>query len=167
MTNRSADDVHRALYAIARRLLPGKRAGDTLQPTAVAHEAWIRLENARSSWVNAEHLPALVAQTVRSVLVDHARQRSAAKRGGGRLRISFVPGDHAARGDVDVTDLLALDEALREFAEKHERAARVVELRFFGGLTVVEAGTALGIAPSTVDDDWRYARAWLHRALTR
>ena len=161
-----------ALYAcvdeLARRAFADQRGAHTLQPTALAHEAWIRLERSGARWNDDEHMRAVVARTLRTVLVDHARRRTAAKRGGGRGRVTFVADEHAVHGvAADRVELIALDAALEELARSHERAARVVELRFFGGLTVTEAAAVLDVARSTVDDEWRFARAWLRRALTR
>jgi len=130
------------------------------------HEAWLRLSRAGERERPQAQVLALAARVVREVLVDHARRKRSQKRGGdwGRVTLGVAEG-LSAGGGPDALDLLALDEALTGLAASHPRAARVVELRYFSGLSVDETAGALDIAPATVDVDWRFARAWLSRAL--
>jgi len=141
-----------------------ERSGHTLQPTALVHDAYVRLaEGGTTDWRDRTHFLAVASTVLREVLVDHGRRRTAAKRGGGWCRISL---DEAEDGAADRTvDILALDETLTELARHHPRAARVVELRFFGGLSVEEAAQALELSAGTVKLDWRFARAWLNHKL--
>ena len=135
----------------------------TLQPTALVNEAYLRLvDQSRVSWQGRTHFFAVGAEMIRRVLVDDARRRATAKRGGDRQRDSLDGSDPTDAGAVD---LLALDDALKELAAMDPRAARVVELRFFGGLTEADAAGILGVSPSTVRDDWKMARAWLRQEL--
>lgn len=156
------------LYTELRRLaaafMSGERASHTLQPTALVNEAWMRLaDQDRVQWQGRAHYLAIAAQAMRRVLVDHARARGRVKRGGGLEPVElntelFHPG-----GEDDV-DLLALDEALKELRELSERQARVVELRFFGGLSMEETARVLDTSLRTAEREWRFARAWLlHR----
>ena len=153
------DDLHR--YAAA--LMRAEHGPRTLQPTALVHEAYLRLvDQSRVSWQGRTHFFAVGAEMIRRVLVDDARRRGAQKRGG---RAGRVPLDAQDPADDSGVDLLALDDALRKLAELDPRAARVVELRFFGGLREADAAAVLGVAESTVSDDWRTARAWLRDEL--
>ena len=157
--------LYAELRALAASFLGRERVGHTLQPTALVHEAWIRLSSEDDErWADRAHVFAVSAQVMRRVLVDHARRKQAAKRGGDRERITLSP-DITPSPDAEEVDLLALDEALDRLAALDERQARVVELRFFAGLTVEEAAEALGVSERTVAGDWRLARAWLSRAL--
>lgn len=158
-----------AVYAEMRRLaaalLRGERPGHTLQPTALVHETYLRLAGARDPGGRTRtQFMGLVARTMRSVLVDHARRRRAAKRGGGRAAVpldtSVLLGAAAPAGIED------LDRALDDLARLSERQARVVELRYFGGLSIEETAAALEVSPMTVKRDWALARAWLYRELT-
>ncbi len=156
--------VYDELRRVAEAQLRNERAGHTLAPTALVHEAYIRLiAQDRVVWQNRAHFFALAAQAIRRILIDHARQRQARKRGGdwGRITLAGLPSDTPD----DQVDLLALEEGLAELANLHERQARVVELRFFGGLTEAEVAEVLGVHRSTVADDWALARAWLSRRL--
>jgi RNA polymerase sigma factor (TIGR02999 family) len=156
--------IPEGLYEELRRLagqhLRRERVGHTLQPTALVHEAWMRL--AASTQLSADNgrarFLAAASVTIRRVLVDHARSRSTAKRGGRWARVEV---ELPETGSLDPVDLLALDEALAELAALHPRQARVVELRFFGGLSGDEAAELIDVSPRTVDADWRVARAWL------
>jgi len=153
------------LRAIAVGLLRRERAEHTLQPTALVNEAWMRLfqggEGAEPE--GRRHFYALAAKVMRQVLVDHARRRGREKRGGGE---AALPLDEAlAAVEVEGVDVLDLNTALDELAALDERQARVVELRFFGGLEAEEAAGVLGVSLSTVERDWRAARAWLFQRL--
>jgi RNA polymerase sigma-70 factor, ECF subfamily len=144
----------------------GEGRGDrTLTPTALVNEAYLRMvDQSRVEWRGRTHFFAVGAEMVRRVLVDDARRRGTAKRGGGAARVMLTGAEGVAEsGGVDV---LALDEALGRLAALDPRAARVVELKFFGGLREEDAALILGVSPSTVRDDWRMARAWLRQALT-
>jgi len=153
------------LRALAADFLVRERSDHTLQPTALVHEAWIRLSAQDDSrWANRAQFFALAAQAMRRVLIDHARRKQAGKRGGGLRRITLSP-DVAPELDSSDVDLLVLDEALERLAALDARQARVVELRFFAGLTVEEVAEALGASARTVASQWRLARAWLSREL--
>lgn len=157
--------VYQELRSIAAKFLQRERDGHTLQPTALVHEAWMRLAaRPDSSWNDAAHFKAVTVRAMRRVLVDHARRRRRAKRGGGERRITLS--DSLVEHGSDVVDLLALDAALDQLAALHERQARVVELRFLGGLTVRETAHVLGVDPSTVKADWMIARVFLAERLT-
>jgi RNA polymerase sigma factor (TIGR02999 family) len=156
--------VYGDLRRIARRQLARERAGHTLQPTALAHEAYLKLAaQERVAWNGRTHYLAVAALAMRRILVSHARERGAAKRGGEAVRVTLDPELAVAEGEIDVA---ALDEALEALASKDARAARVVELRFFGGLTIAETAEVLGVSPATVKVDWSLARSWLYRKLT-
>src|SRR5262245_28801164 len=160
--------VYDELRRLARSYLRRHAFQNSLQPTAVVHEAWLKLVDQRSvAWQNRAQFFGLAAKVMRDLLVDYARARAAAKRGGDRERLSLsVAADYAAqRGDQ--IDLLALDEALRRLAEINPRRSRVVELRFFGGLTGAETAAALGVSDGTVERDWNLARAWLYNELNK
>lgn len=158
--------VHEELHRLAHRYMGGERRGHTLQTTALVNEAYLRLidwKNVR--WQSRAHFFGVSAQLMRRILVDFARERGSGKRGGGSPRVALdeaavVPGGAGA-------DVIALDEALRSLAELDTRQSRVVELRFFGGLTVEETAEVLKVSPATVERDWSFARAWLHRELTK
>ena len=155
------DELHR----MALRYLAGERANVTLQPTALVNEVFLRLLGwGQARWQNRGHFFGVSAQLMRRVLVDIARRRRAERRGGGAVHVSL--------DEVDVpamprdADLVAIDEALERLAVEHPRKARVVELRFFGGLSVDETAQALDVSVRTAHNDWMFARAWLYRALT-
>src|SRR5262249_7758923 len=154
------DELHRLAAPYMRR----ERTDHTLQPTALVHEAFLRLTGVRqANFQNRIHFFGAAAHVMRRILVDHARQHRAAKRGHGDSALQL---DEAMAVGIDLRfDLVSLDDALRRLTTIAERPARVVELRYFGGLSVEETATALGIAPATVKRDWAFARAWLHRAL--
>jgi RNA polymerase sigma factor (TIGR02999 family) len=167
--SRPAEDLDALLYgelrALAADFLRRERSDHTLQPTALVHEAWIRLSaQAGSPWDDRAQFFAIAAQAMRRILIDHARRRRADKRGGGRQRITLAS-DITPPLDSSGVDLLALDEALDRLAALDARQARVVELRFFAGLTVDEVAEALSVSARTVASEWRLARAWLSRAL--
>lgn len=156
------------LRAIAGRCFRGQPSDHTLQPTALVNEAWMRLSDAAGDAVadrDRSHFLALAATAMRQILVDHARRRRAAKRGGGD-RPRPLLGDEAVER-VARDDLPEIDEALARLTELDPRMGRVVELRFFGGLTVPEVARILDVSVTTVETDWRMARAWLARELDR
>jgi len=153
--------VHDELRRLAEQCMRGERPGHTLQPTALVHEAYLRLIGSEIAWQDRAHFFAVAATTMRRVLVDHARAKGRAKRAGRPVSLEdslLVAPDRA-------DDLLVVDDALDRLTQKDPRAARVVELHFFGGLTYEETAEALGISAATVDRDLRFARAWLHREL--
>jgi len=156
--------VYAELRRIAARYMRRERPGQTIQTTALVHEAYLRLLKDRArDWRTRAHFVGVAANAMRQILVERARARGAAKRGGGERRITIDEGAIAARpGPVDVE---ALDQALTRLALIDARQARVVELRFFGGLNVDEAAEAMGVSPATLKRDWTLARAWLRREL--
>jgi RNA polymerase sigma factor (TIGR02999 family) len=155
--------VYQELRRLAAHYLRGERANHTLQPTALVNEAYLCLAKQDDvRWQNRAHFLAIAANTMRRVLVDHARERGAVKRGGDRRRVTLR--SSIAVDDRDI-DILALDEALRTLAGFDPAGARVVELRFFGGLTIEETAEAMGSSPATVKRIWTAAKAWLYRDL--
>lgn len=162
------DDLVPVLYdelrSLAATFLRRERVDHTLQPTALAHEAWLRLVDAdQVQWRGRSHFLGLAARVMRRVLIDHARRNQAAKRGGGRRRITLSEATPiVGKGEVD---LLALDEALTELARLDERKARVVEARFFSGMTMRQVAEVLGVSQTTAEEDWYFARAWLAHQL--
>ena len=157
--------VYEELRRLAASALRRERTDHTLQPTALVHEAFLRLaETPGASWENRAHFVAIAARVMRRVLVDHARGRNALKRGNGEIRVPIDDVDVPAVGQ-DV-DLVALDDALARLAMLDERQARIVELRFFGGLSVPETAALIGASERTVKRDWQVARAWLTRELS-
>lgn len=163
--DRLVDAVYPELRAIAQRQLGGERAGHTLQATALVNEAYLRLSGLdRIEWRDRVHFVHMAARVMREVLVDHARRRSAAKRDGGE-RVSLT-GLGLAAGDDDGVDVAALDGALVALERLDADKARIVELRYFGGLTIEETAEALGLSPATVKRHWQVARSWLFEALS-
>ena len=176
---RASDELARLVYAElrrrARRALRREADGHTLQPTALVHEAWLRLDGQHgASWESRTQFFAVAAQTMRRILVDHARTRHALKRGGARVQVTLGDVDRARAAPNDSTagepaveaiDLLALDEALRRLAALDPRRARLVELRYFAGLSIPEAAAALGVSAATVGREWAVARMWLRHEL--
>jgi len=161
---RAAELLHEELRAIASRALAGGRRGQTLRTTALVNEAYVKLVGAPGEpFEGRSHFLAVAAKSMRSILVDYARARSARKRGGGWKRAPLD--DVLDAVEIDQLDLVALDEALNRLERRSERQARTVELRFFAGLTIDETAQALGVSHGTVENDWRFARAWLHREL--
>ena len=159
--------VYDELRALASHYLRRERAGHTLQPTALVHEAWLRLAGGRPVKVaDRRHFFALAARAMREVLVDHARRRAAAKRKAGSERVTL---DDAlgleAPDSPRQLDLLVLEEAMVQLEKLEPRQARVIELRFFGGLTIDETAAVLGVSTDTVEDDSAMSRAWLARRL--
>ncbi len=157
--------VYDELRRQAARYLRREQAGHTLQTTALIHEAYMRLVDQRNvQWQNRAHFFGIAAQMMRRILVDHARTKKRAKRGGSNIKVSLDDATVAVKGqDLDV---VALDEALNRLAKIDEQQSRVVELRFFSGLTVEETAEVMGISPATVKRDWSMAKAWLHRELS-
>ena len=157
------DVVYGELRALARAYLRRERREHSLPPTAVVHEVFLKLIDQRHvTWQNRAHFFAIAARLMRRILVDHARTRAAAKRDGGER----VPLDEGIRTAAPINvDVLDLDAALDKLARVDPRQSELVELRFFGGLTVDEAASVVGVAPATVDRDWALARAWLFREL--
>lgn len=152
--------VYEELRCLAARELARERPGHTLQATALVHEVWLRLcGDGSARWDGIGHFFAAAATSIRRILVDAARAHRAQKRGGGWQRVTLA--GVAARPDVDHDELLDLDAALQQLAAEDPRKARLVELRYFAGLSLAESAAALGIAPATADRDWAYARAWL------
>jgi RNA polymerase sigma factor (TIGR02999 family) len=157
--------VYDELRRLAGHYLRKERNDHTLQSTALVHEAYLRLAGGHApNWQNRAHFFGVAAHLMRQILVEHARGRDAAKRGGSTLKLTL---DHAVAlpHQVDV-DVVALDHALNELSELDAQQGRIVELRFFGGLTIEDTSEALGISPATVKRDWVTARAWLYRAMT-
>jgi RNA polymerase sigma-70 factor (ECF subfamily) len=156
--------VEAELRRIARRALARQRRDHTLQTSALINEAYLRMVGQRSiSWQNRAHFFAVASQVMRHILVDHARRYRAAKHGGGAVRVSWSAAEPLAAQRAD--EIVALDEALRELAVHDERKSAIVELRYFGGLTVDETAEVLGVAPITVMREWRATKMWLHAAL--
>jgi RNA polymerase sigma factor (TIGR02999 family) len=157
--------VYDELRRLARRALRHERREHTLQPTALVHEAYLRLVPQQSKeWQNREHFFAVCAQLMRQVLVDHARRRQARKRGSGGVRVLLDEAAGAVAPDGEI-DLLSLDRALDELAAIDPGRARVVEMRYFAGMTVPEIGGVLGRPEWDVKKDWKLARVWLARRL--
>lgn len=156
--------AYQELRRLAHGKLRGERAGHTLDTTALVHEAYLRLARLnRIDWQNRTHVLALAAQAMRRVLVDYAERRNAQKREGGRTRVPLDGLSIAV--DDDAVHFLDLDEALERLEALDARQCRVVECRFFAGLTIEETAEALGVSAATVKRDWTHARAWLNRAL--
>jgi RNA polymerase sigma factor (TIGR02999 family) len=156
--------VYDDLRRVAGRRLRMEREGHTLSATALVHETYLRLMGQHPSHLqNRSHFFAVASELMRRILVDHARRRGASKRGGGAVRITL---DAAVAGGASPDlDLVAVDDALTELAALDTRQARIVEMRFFGGLSAEEAAEVLGISRATVERDWGLARAWLYRRL--
>jgi len=158
--------VHDELRRIARRCLHGERANHSVQATELVNEAFLRLVDVQHvDWQNRTHFLAMSARLMRRVLVDLARSRGADKRGGDAVRMTLETADIC--GNAPDADVIRLDDALQALAAMDDRKSRVVELRFFGGLTVDEIAVALHVSSKTVLRDWEFARAWLQRELTR
>jgi RNA polymerase sigma factor (TIGR02999 family) len=159
--------VYQELRAIAGRYLSRESPGHTLQSTALVHEAYFKLIGQRRvRWQNRAHFFGIAAQMMRRILIDHARHQARDKRGGPAPKLSLDEAVATAAMETDV-DLLALDEALTALAEIDPRGARIIELRFFSGLTLEETAEVVGISPGTVKRDWSAARAWLFREMRK
>ena len=158
--------VYRVLRRIAGHHMKNERAGQTLQPTALVHEAWLELIDITNvEWKHRAQFFAISAQVMRRILLDRARQRVTAKRGVGAERVPID--DLPAIGAWRARELIALDDALNALAEIDPRKARVVELRFFGGLSVEETAEVLAVSPETVMRDWKFARSWLQTEISK
>ena len=157
--------IYAELHRLARRYMAQERPGHLLQTTALVNEAWIRLIDwQKSEWQNRAHFFGVAASLMRKILVTEARRRRRLKRGGEGLQVSLSEADLVAHGKP--LDLVALDDALNALAEFDERKSRIVELRFFGGLSVAETAEALRISERTVAREWELARSWLYRQLS-
>lgn len=155
--------VYAQLHEIAGRYMRDEGKAETLQTTALVHEAYIRLIGTDVDWEGRRHFLAIAARTMRRVLVDHARSRRAAKRGGDRAAVTL---DEAIAGQTtDIDDVIVIDAALSRLAEQDERKAKALELHYFGGLTYEEIGEVLEISPATVHRDLRFASSWLRARL--
>ena len=156
--------VHDTLRRIARRQLRGERAGHTLETNALINEAYLKLVEQSVSWESRAHFFGIASRLMRELLVDHARRRQRQKRGGGQEQISLT--SSAGIVEEQTVDLLALDEALKTLSDLDPQSSRIVELRFFGGLTIEETAQVIGISTPTVERGWRTARAWLQTELS-
>jgi len=161
--------VYDEIRRIAHRYVQREREGQTLETTALVNEAYLRLAGSqRVEWQNRAHFFAVTAQVMRHILIDHARRRQYVKHGGKVQRVSFdaASRDAAVMSQPRAAELLALDEALNELAKIDPRKSRVVELRYFGGLSIEETAEVLEISAMTVRRDWRAAKAWLYKKVT-
>ncbi|HVO78534.1 MAG TPA: sigma-70 family RNA polymerase sigma factor [Candidatus Bathyarchaeia archaeon] len=157
--------VYDELHRLARRYMAGERSGHTLQTSALVNEAYLRLVDAqRLNWQNRAHFFGVSAQLMRRILVDFARSRRSLKRGGDTLTVSLEEGSIVSRARG--ADVVALDDALKTLAAMDARRSRVVELRFFGGLSAEESAEVLKVSPETVLHDWKLAKVWLLRQLS-
>lgn len=158
--------VYRELHTLASRYLSHERRSHTLQPTALVHEAYLRLAGAQTiDWQGRAHFYAIAARVMRRILVDHARDGKRQKRGGGQVLAMLDGVDVPAPSPVDAADAVALDRALGRLESLDQQQAQVVELRFFGGLTIEETAEVMHLSTGTVKRDWVVARAWLYREL--
>ena len=156
--------VYRELHRAARAAMRGERSGHTLEPTALINEAYLRLVDLRQlDWQDRAHFLAVSARLMRRILIDHARAHRYQKRGGGAVKVT-LDGNIAISSEPG-RDLVALDDALQALAQVDERKSQVIELRFFGGLTVEETATVMRVSVDTVMRDWKMAKAWLLREL--
>ncbi len=161
------DALIEAVYGELRHLasahLRRERSGHTLSATALVHEAWVRLSDQDRPWQGRAHFFGAASQAMRRILIDYARARTAGKRRG--ERVSLTAAEDELTAEPSLHELLVIDTALDELSQVNDRVVRVVECRYFGGLTIPETAEALGVSHTTVSEDWRFARAWLHRAL--
>ena len=157
--------VHEELRRRARRHMAGQRPSHTLQPTALVNEVYLRLVDCQTvNWKDRAHFIAVCAQLMRRVLVDHARNRQYQKRGGKAVKVTF---DEGFMGQHDPSpDIIALDDALTTLSELDARKSQIVELRFFGGLSIEETAEVLNVSQDTVVRDWRFTKAWLHNEIS-
>jgi len=160
--------VYDELHRMAARYLRRERPDHTLQPTALIHEAYLRLVDQNSvTWENRAHFFGISAQVMRRILVDHARGRHAAKRGGSLIKLPLDEAIHGSPKQQEEIDLVALDAALTRLAEVDAEQSRLVELRYFAGLTIEETAQVMDISPATVKRKWTVSRAWLRREISR
>ncbi|PYS56944.1 MAG: RNA polymerase subunit sigma-70 [Acidobacteria bacterium] len=158
--------IYSELRQLARHYMSRERPGHTLQTTALVNEAYMRLVNRKGvHWQNRAHFFAIAAQLMRSILVDHARSHTYAKRGGGAHKIALD--DAMAVSQQRAADVVALDDALKRLAEIDPQQSRIVEMKFFGGLTIEETAEVLGLSPATIKREWSTAKAWLYHELNR
>lgn len=158
--------IHEELRRLAHYYMSHERPGHTLQTTALVNEAYLRLVNREGvHWQNRAHFFAIAAQVMRTILVDHARSHAYAKRGGGAHKIELDEAMIVSRERA--AEVVALDEALKELANFDPQQSRIVELRFFGGLTIEETAEVLDLSPATIKREWSTARAWLYRELSK
>lgn len=156
--------VYAELRQLAAHRMAHEASGQTLQPTALVHEAWLRLVNTENqTWQNRAHFFGAAAEAMRRILIDRARRKNAIRHGGGQQRVDIQDVDLAAPGEDD--QLLALNEALGRLAEQDKLKAELAKLRYFGGLTIQEAAQVLDISEATAKRYWTYARAWLYREI--
>lgn len=161
---RLIDLVYDDLRRIAHRHIRADRSDHTIQTTALVHEAYVKLAQQQDgAWPTRGHFFAFASRAMRHILIDYARRRQALKRGGARIRVPLTEGVEVA--DVEIAELLTLDEALDKLAQHSERMARIVECRFFGGLSVAETAETLDLSIRTVERDWTRARVYLHQAM--
>jgi RNA polymerase sigma factor (TIGR02999 family) len=159
--------VYRELHTLASRYLSRERRDHTLQATALVNEAYLKIAGQRADWQNRAHFFGIAAQLMRRILVDHARRDGRAKRGGGATHLSLEGIDPPSPSvPVDAIDIRALDAALLRLAAFDPNQARMVEMRFFGGMTIEETAEVMGSSPATIKREWAVARAWLFRELT-
>lgn len=157
--------VYRELHRAAHRLLARERAGQTLQTTALLHEAWLRLDQGSgATWTDRKHYVQIAARAMRQILVDRALARRALKRGGGRRAVS-LDADASSAWESDHANVLAIHEALEALGRRDEQLVQIVELRFFAGMTIEETARALELTPRKVSLGWSFARGWLKREL--
>jgi len=165
---RAAEDLMREVYselrALAGRKMSGEKAGHTLQPTALVHEAWLRLAPGNQPWENRAHFFGAAAEAMRRILIDRARRRQAIRHGSGQAHVDILDIEIASPAADD--ELLAVHEALEILAQEDARKAELVKLRYFAGLSIDEAAEVLGVSTPTAKRDWTFARAWLHREIS-
>lgn len=157
--------VYDRLHSLARGLMKQERVGHTLSPTAVVHEAYVRLYGADVEWRDRGHFLAIASREMRRVLVDHARSRSREKRGGDWQRISFSGAEAADAMELDLAGMIAIEDAMRKLEAIDPRKTQVVDLVLFGGLALPEVAETLGVSLATVNRDWKFARAFLQHEL--
>jgi RNA polymerase sigma factor (TIGR02999 family) len=162
--NRLLPVIYEKLRRLAKRHLAGQRPGHTLQTTDLVNEAYLKLVNVQQAgWKDRIHFFAVASRAMRSVLVDYARKRGYAKRGSNPVRVSLSEADQTS--EQNSAEIIAVDDALSRLAELDPRKSQIVELRYFGGLSVEESAELIGLSPRTVKREWRWAKAWLYRAL--
>ena len=159
--------VYQALRRLAAQKMASEAAGHTLQPTALVHDAWLRLGGAEHNWQNQAHFFSAAAEAMRRILVEHARRRRAVRHGGGLERVDLGRMEIATPAGEDDEEVLKIHEALDELAVEHPDKAELVKLRYFAGLTNEEAAGVLGISPATATRHWAFARVWLFRQIER